>query len=143
MTHETGFPELIQKFKEPTARFDAAQILAAHGVKCVMDISDGLAGDAGHIAAASQASIEFKPNAFKVALALAAYCQKYNLDPHLIMLSGGEDYELLFACRPEIFEKIRAHLPEAFCVGRIVPYEGRLFINLPDGIRSYQHGTKK
>ncbi len=143
MGRETGFPELIQKFKEPTARFDDAQILAANGVRCVMDISDGLAGDAGHIAAASQVSIEFDTNAFIVAPALAAYCQKYNLDPHLIMLSGGEDYELLFACRPEVFEKIRTHLPEAFCVGRIVQFDGRPFINLPDGVRSYQHGAER
>ena len=142
MDHETGFPELIRKFKEPTARFDAARILADHGVRCVMDISDGLAGDAGHIAKASQVSIEFDPAGFKVDPVLEAYCRKNLLDPRLIMLSGGEDYELLFACRPKVFEKIRPHLPEAFCVGKLLPYEGSPFINLPDGIRSYQHGVE-
>jgi thiamine-monophosphate kinase len=143
MDHETGFPELIRKFKEPAARFDAARILADQGVRCVMDISDGLAGDAGHIANASQVSIEFDPAGFKVDPVLEAYCRKNLLDPRLIMLSGGEDYELLFACRPKVFEKIRPNLPEAFCVGKLLPYEGSPFINLPDGIRSYQHGIKK
>jgi thiamine-monophosphate kinase len=143
ITHETDFPELIQKFKEPMARFDAAGILADYDVRCVMDISDGLAGDAGHIAAASKVSIEFDPNVFKVDPVLVAYCQKYNLDPHLVMLSGGEDYELLFACRTEVFEKIRSHLPEAFCVGQLLPYDGRPFTNLPQDIRSYQHGAER
>jgi thiamine-monophosphate kinase len=143
MSDERDFPELIKKFKEPHARFDAARILADHGVRCAMDISDGLAGDAGHIATASNVSIEFDPVGFKVDPILEAYCRKNLLDPRLIMLSGGEDYELLFACRSEVFEKIRPHLPEAFCVGKLLPYEGSPFINLPDGIRSYQHGIKK
>ena len=43
----------------PAARFDAADILARNSVLCVMDISDGLAGDAHHIAKASHLSIEF------------------------------------------------------------------------------------
>ncbi len=143
MARKTGFPELIRKFIEPTARFDAAQILAAHGVRCVMDISDGLAGDAGHIANASHVSVEFDPAGFKIDSVLGAYCRSANLDPRMLMLSGGEDYELLFACRPEVFEKIKAHLPEAFCVGKLLPYSGRGFVNLPDGIRSYQHGAEK
>jgi thiamine-monophosphate kinase len=143
MACERGFPELIEKFKEPKARFDAAQILADHDVQCVMDISDGLAGDAGHIAAASNVSIEFDPAGFKIDPTLESYCRKNLLDPRLIILSGGEDYELLFACRPKVFEKIRAHLPEAFCVGKIVPYDGRSFVNLQDGVCSYQHGAER
>jgi len=35
---------LINRFKMPQARFDAARVLAEHQVACVMDISDGLAG---------------------------------------------------------------------------------------------------
>ncbi len=140
--HETEFPDLIEKFKLPRARFDAAQILADHGVQCVMDISDGLAGDAGHIAKASQVTIEFDTASFIIDPMLEAYCRKNNLNPRTMMLSGGEDYELLFTCRPEVFEKIRLHLPRAFCVGKLLSCDGRLFVNLPDGIKSYQHGIK-
>jgi thiamine-monophosphate kinase len=143
MKRDHDFPELVEKFKAPSARFDAAWILAGHGVKCVMDISDGLAGDAGHIAVASHVSIEFDPAGFKIDPNLEAYGRKYCLDPRLIMLSGGEDYELLFACSLELFEKIQMHLPEAFCVGRCIPFGGKSIMNLPEGVRSYQHGAKK
>ena len=143
MQNETQFPELIQKFTTPIARFDAARILAARGVQCVMDISDGLSGDARHIAEASEISIEFDPAGFHIDPALLAYCGKHGLDPRLLMLSGGEDYELLFACKPEIFEQIQKPLPEAFCVGRCLSYAGKPIINLPEGIRSFQHGEKK
>jgi thiamin-phosphate kinase len=52
------FENLIAKFKSPTARFDAAKVLADNNVTCVIDISDGLAGDARHIAVASRRAIE-------------------------------------------------------------------------------------
>lgn len=143
MNNEAQFPALIKKFIAPAARFDAARRLATHGVKCVMDISDGLAGDAKHIADASRISIEFDPAGFQIDPALLAYCGKYGLDPLVLMLSGGEDYELLFACKLEIFEQLRKHLPEAFCVGRCLSYTGEPIINLPEGVFSFQHGEKK
>jgi thiamin-phosphate kinase len=142
-SRETMFPELVEKFKAPRARLDAARILADHRVQCVMDISDGLAGDAGHIAEASHVSIVFDLTGFKIDPLLEVYCRKNSLDPHLIMLSGGEDYELLFSCRPEVFERIRTHLPGAFCVGRCIPFSGKPIMNLPDGVHSYQHGAER
>ncbi len=140
--NEAGFPALIEKFTSPRARFDAARILAENGVRCIMDISDGLAGDAGHIATASGISIEFDPVGFRVHPDLDACCRKYDLSPHQMMLSGGDDYELLFACRPERFERIRSFLPEAFPVGRCLAFAGRSILNMDDSIRSFIHGAK-
>lgn len=140
--NDAGFPALVEKFTSPRARFDAALILAGNGVRCIMDISDGLAGDAGHIAAASGISIEFDPAGFRIDPELDAYCREYDLSPHWMMLSGGDDYELLFACRPKRFERIRSFLPEAFPVGRCLPFAGRAILNLDDGVRSFIHGAK-
>jgi thiamin-phosphate kinase len=139
---ETGYPRLISKFKSPSARFDAAEILASHQVACAMDISDGLAGDAGHIARASTVTIEFdlEPSLFDPDL--VSFCEKHALDAEREILQGGEDYELLFTCRPEVFEKIRRRLPEACRVGRCLPYDGNSFSKLPEDIRSFQHGEK-
>jgi len=137
---ETGYPELIEKYKNPRARFDAAKILADHKVACVMDVSDGLAGDAVHIASASNVSIKFDPSFFKIDSILVKFCNKYSLNPEQVILSGGEDYELLFACRPQIFEHIKGMLPEAFQVGECVAYSGQRLMNVPEGIVSFQHG---
>jgi len=137
---EVDYPELIKKFKNPRARFDAARVLSEHNVTCVMDVSDGLVGDAGHIAAASNVSIVFEPSVFKIDPVLAKYCNKYSLNPEQVILSGGEDYELLFACRPQIFEHIKGMLPEAFQVGECVAYSGQRLMNVPEGIVSFQHG---
>ncbi len=138
--NETGYPKLIEKFKSPLARFDAAKILSEHKVACVMDVSDGLAGDTGHIAAASNVSIRFEPTSFKIDPILAKFCDKYSLNPEKVMLAGGEDYELMFACRPEIFEQIKKKLPEAFQVGECISFSGTPLMNVPAGVLSFQHG---
>jgi thiamine-monophosphate kinase len=143
LARDTRFPGLIEKFKAPRARFDAADILAQNKVACVMDLSDGLCGDAAHIAAASRVSIRLTPESFVTDLQLAAYCREHGQQPERMILSGGEDYELLFACGPEKFEAIKADLPQSFRVGICIPSEGKAIVNLPEGVSSYQHGKRR
>jgi thiamine-monophosphate kinase len=136
------FKEPVSKFISPSARFDAARVLAKNRVSCVIDVSDGLAGDAEQIAKASNISIslDLKPNMFHPAL--VSFCEKYRLKAEEIILAGGEDYELLFACPEDVFEKIKKDLPGAYGVGRCLEFQGRHMINLPENIASFQHGKK-
>ncbi|MDM8544554.1 thiamine-phosphate kinase [Desulfococcaceae bacterium HSG9] len=137
---DNAFAGLIAKFKSPLARFDAAEVLARHNVRCVMDISDGLAGDAAHIAEASGVSIVFDDLSTKANPELTAFCRKYDYRPEKMIFSGGEDYELLFACPPAVFAQIKSALPAAFQAGRCIEYDQKLLKNLPDGVASWQHG---
>lgn len=136
------FKELIAKFKFPRARFDAAGILAENGVPCVIDVSDGLAGDAKHIAVASEISIELDLKASKFHPALVSFCEKYHLKPEEMILAGGEDYELLFACPEDMFKKVKKDLPEAYTIGRCLEFQEIHVVNLPENISSFQHGKK-
>jgi len=138
---DNSFTGLIAKFKSPSARFDAAKVLSQHDVRCVMDISDGLAGDAAHIARASEVTIVFDNLNKKGHPELTAFCRKYDYIVEKMIFSGGEDYELLFACSPEVFAQIKRELPSAFQVGRCTDYKGTYLINLPDGVASWQHGN--
>ena len=122
--------------------FDAASILAEHGVECVMDVSDGLSGDAGHIAKASHVTIEFNLDPSNLDRDLVDFCEKHYHIPEEMILAGGEDYELLFTCQPEIFQKIKSALPEAFQVGRCIPFNNEYLVNLPSEISSFQHGKR-
>ena len=79
---------LYSNFKFPAARFDAAQILAEAGVDCVMDISDGLAGDAGHIAKASGITVELDLMSCPFAPSLVSFCRKYGKKPEEIVDCG-------------------------------------------------------
>jgi thiamine-monophosphate kinase len=137
---DSHFPGLIERFKAPVARFDAAVILASHGVRCVMDISDGLAGDARHIAKASGISIEIELKESAITGELEAFCRKHGLQPVNMAVAGGEDYELLFACTAETFSRITKILPETFQVGRCLDYQGRHLVGNTANISSFQHG---
>jgi thiamine-monophosphate kinase len=137
-----GFTEPISKFISPSARFDAAKVLAKNRVPCVIDVSDGLAGDAKQIAKASDISIAFdlRPEMFHPAL--VSFCEKYHLNPEEMILAGGEDYELLFACSEDVFENVKKELPGAYAVGRCLEFQGKHMINLPENISSFQHGKR-
>lgn len=80
-------PEDRARFAHPDARIDAGEWLAAHGATAAIDISDGLAGDAAHLAAAS---------AVRCVLDLDRVPA---LGSHSAMdaLVSGEEYELLVA----------------------------------------------
>ncbi|HMA85123.1 MAG TPA: thiamine-phosphate kinase [Desulfosalsimonadaceae bacterium] len=139
---DPAFPDLINRFKSPRARMDAARILADHGVASVMDLSDGLAGDAAHLAKAANLSISFTSAEVPIEPRLAEFCHKYGLSAHGFMFAGGEDYELLFTCPTGVFREIRHYLPSAFQVGQCLPLQDMYLINLPADAVSYQHGQK-
>ncbi len=139
---ESRFPGLIRAFTRPRARFDAAEVLAACGVTCVMDISDGLAGDAAHIAEDSGVSVELDLSTVSAAPELAEFCKAFGRSPANMMAAGGEDYELLFACAPEVFTAVAEKLPGAFQVGVCREFTGESICGLPEGIRGYRHGQR-
>ena len=104
------------------------------------DISVGLAGDARHIAKASEISITFGLNPSDFDPDLVLFCKKYKLDPIEFVLSGGEDYELLFTCKPSTFKRIKKDLPLAIQVGHCLPFNETHILNLPPDVSSFQHG---
>jgi thiamine-monophosphate kinase len=92
-------PELREVFARPRPRIAEARALADRGApRALIDISDGLAGDAGHIAAASGVRITLEASAVPVSpAAVAALGADRAFE---LALHGGEDYELCFVARP-------------------------------------------
>ena len=90
-------PSLRASFVRPTARIKEARWLVDRvQVRAMIDLSDGLAGDAQHLAAASGVRIILDLRMVPVHPDLSVEDA-----PHLAM-SGGEDYELCFVSPPGV-----------------------------------------
>ncbi|HTH96197.1 MAG TPA: thiamine-phosphate kinase [Stellaceae bacterium] len=96
---------LADRYRLPRPRCVLGQALGAHAA-AMIDVSDGLVADLGHITAASGVGAVL--DAAKVPLSEAAMAVLAR-DPGQLatVLTGGDDYELLFAASPEQAEPIR------------------------------------
>jgi thiamine-monophosphate kinase len=108
-------PEARAAFARPTPRTREALWLAERGIPTAMvDLSDGIAGDAGHIGAASGARLVIQAEALPVAEAAAAMGPAVGMQ---LAAAGGQDYELCFTAPAGTVEGIRGEFEREFGVG--------------------------
>lgn len=96
------------------------------GVGAMLDLSDGLLSDAGHIARRSGCDVRLDAENLPISDALRTVCARKDWDPLRLALSAGEDYGLLFTLRPELADSVLDAYESAFGerparIGRIEP----------------------
>ncbi len=86
-----AFADLVLAHRRPRARLAEGSAARAAGATAMIDVSDGLASDLRHLAAASGVGVVVE----KVPVAVGV--SRVSDEPELLALGGGEDYELVFA----------------------------------------------
>jgi thiamine-monophosphate kinase len=123
---------LVRRHLRPEPRLRGGRALAAAGVSAMIDVSDGLATDADHLAAASGVELRLRLDAVPCA---------EGVEPEAAAV-GGDDYELLFAIAPEARAAAEAAAPVSW-LGDAGLGSGVVLLDADgrpvEGLRGYEH----
>ncbi len=102
-----------------------------HLATAMIDVSDGLSSDLAHLASASRAGAIIEAARVPIDPAVISLCGRRALDPLLLALHGGEDFELLFTIRPRDLRKLPRALGgvPATYIGDVTNVAGRVLIS--------------
>jgi thiamine-monophosphate kinase len=134
---------LVQRHLRPEPRLGAGASLARAGVSAMIDVSDGIAADARHLAERSGVEIVVDMARAPLAPGLTEAAAELGRDPLELAAGAGEDFELLFAAPPERREEIgqAAGLPVTW-IGEAREGSGLLLLGpagRPIEVRGYEH----
>ena len=127
---------LVDAHRYPVIDYSAGPRAAKAGATAMIDVSDGLLADLGHVAQASGVAIDVRTQDLDVPEPLQAAASAYNVDPHTWMLTGGDDHALV------AFFPAKKRLPKGFVAIGVaddgdpqVTVDGRTF----DGVTGFTH----
>lgn len=124
------FERLCSRCLVPLPRLEEGRIIVESGYPCALiDVSDGLLQDLSHILEASGVGAMIYLENLPLSADLQSFAREKKIDPFLPVLSGGEDFELLFTAPPKLAEELQREIKRqtgtpVWVIGEIIKERG-------------------
>lgn len=129
-----GYDYVLERQLRPQPRKVVIDALRASGIQptSMIDVSDGLASELHHLAAAGNVGFQVYQDKLPIDPQTTLVADELNLPATTCALYGGEDYELLFTVRQSDFIKLK-ELSGIAVIGHVTPAGTGVQLVLADG----------
>lgn len=117
----------IEYHKRPVCAGLFGEKIAPH-IHAMIDVSDGVASEIKHICKQSNVGAVIEKEKLPLHSCTIKNAKLLNRDPYQWVLSGGEDYVLLFTVTPDAYKKNKSLFNDCTVIGKILPLNDGIFL---------------